>query len=188
MRRAQVVVVVVHRLGELEQRLAGVAGRPAVEQLVVLDEGPRDVRDDVQADRDDEQADDEPDRREPEARRRGEASRPAPRSGARAIAAGSFGPAGAHERAESEPPDERRRPRTQPRPARNAEQAELDRRRGSSGPISIGAAASPAPARTGARGAPTAIGAPTANRSSSPVHAIGWRTLRAGPRPGPARP
>ena len=52
----QVVVVVVHLLGEGGEGLARVAGRPAIEQLVVLDHRPRDVRDDVERDRQDQQA------------------------------------------------------------------------------------------------------------------------------------
>ena len=63
MRRGQVVVVAVHLAGELEQRLAGVPGRPARPQLVAVDERPRDVRDDVDDERDREQADRRPDRR-----------------------------------------------------------------------------------------------------------------------------
>ena len=52
----------VHLAGQVQQRLAGVAGRPARDDLVVLDHRPRDVRDDVQGDRDDDQAEYEPDR------------------------------------------------------------------------------------------------------------------------------
>ena len=48
----QAVVVAVHRRGQVDQGLAGVPGREALPQLVVLDERPRQVAHDVDADRD----------------------------------------------------------------------------------------------------------------------------------------
>ena len=61
--RDQVVVVVVHLPGQVEERLARAADRPARDELVVVDERPRDVRDDVEPDRDHEQAQRHPDDR-----------------------------------------------------------------------------------------------------------------------------
>ena len=62
--RGQAVVIAVHLAGQVEQRLAGVAGRPARDELVVLDHRPRDVGQDVDADRECDQADERPDDRD----------------------------------------------------------------------------------------------------------------------------
>ena len=66
MRRGQAVVVAVHLAGQVQQRLAVVAGRPAGEELVAVDHRPRDVRDDVDDDRQDDEAEGRVDDRDPE--------------------------------------------------------------------------------------------------------------------------
>ena len=54
--RGQAVVVAVHLAGQVEQGLAGVARRPARDELVVLDQRPRDVGQDVDPEREDDHA------------------------------------------------------------------------------------------------------------------------------------
>ena len=80
-RRGQVVVVLVHRAGQVAQRLARVAGRHAGPQLVALDHRPRDVRDHVHHHRDGQQRDGDPERREAEPPARAVPSRPGPVGG-----------------------------------------------------------------------------------------------------------
>ena len=67
MRRGQVVVVAVHLAGEGDERLPGVPVRPALDQLVAVDQRPWHVQGDVDAERDREQAHDHPHDRQPEA-------------------------------------------------------------------------------------------------------------------------
>ena len=76
--RREAVVVAVHLAGQVEERLAGVARRPAGDELVVLDHGPRDVRDDVDRDRQHGQTDGHPDDRQAK-----EPARPQPALGRR---------------------------------------------------------------------------------------------------------
>ncbi len=54
--RRELVVVAIHLAGQLEQGLAGVPGRPARHDLVAVEGGPRQVRDDVDDDRQDDEA------------------------------------------------------------------------------------------------------------------------------------
>ena len=61
--RRQAVVIAVHRAGQVEEGLACVARRPARDELVVFDQSPRDVADDVDPERHDDHADGHPDDR-----------------------------------------------------------------------------------------------------------------------------
>ena len=90
----QVVVVVVHLAGQVDQRLALVARRPGRGDPVALDERPRDVRRDVEPERDDEQADGHPGDRQPEQRARAQPAARGGGAGGGRSAAGSVGSGG----------------------------------------------------------------------------------------------
>ena len=121
-------MVAVHLDSEIEQRLAGVTGRPARDDLVVLDHRPRDVGDDVQRERDDEQADDQPDRRQAPA---GAEAQPAHRRVCRRVEHRRriVGLRGRGERPEAEPADEHEQ-RVQGRGGKHAHEPELERGHG----------------------------------------------------------
>ena len=173
--RGQAVVIAVHLAGQVEQRLAGVARRPARDELVVLDHRPRDVRSGR--------------RRRPGGRRGRRAPRrpgcPAPagpepavgrrRRAGRAAGSGRRGPVArpaARTRSVRPARTGRRRPVTRTPRAIASSNGVAD-----SDPSAIGlrdaAGRQRAEEDEAARAPP---GARTANRISSSVHAIGWRT------------
>ena len=171
MRVGQAVVVAVHLAGQVEQRLAGVAGRPG-DELVVLDHRPRDVRDDVDGDRERHEAHQGPHDRHTE-----QPARPQPAFGRRAgrvEQADRVAGAGGGQWPEPVPPAQptSRIPRANRAPARRPPGAESP----PSDPtvsVVLSLPAASAPKKTSA---PSAAGAPIAKRISSSVQAIGWTT------------